>query len=151
MDTIKATCSELKGQLFLETLKSFGQAMLAVTGTSMLSSIWPGDILEVRRQNATEICQGEVVLFERDGRLLAHRVVAKLGGPERTLLVTRGDALRAPDSPVSPEELLGRVTAILRGGRRLEPRLTRWGRVASWVLSRSDLCTRLALRLKKRK
>jgi hypothetical protein len=151
MDTIKDTRSELKGQLFLETLKSFGQAKLAVTGTSMLSSIWPGDILEVRRQNAAEIRQGEVVLFERDGRLLAHRVVAKVGGPERALLVTRGDALRAPDSPVSPEELLGRVTAILRGGRRLEPRLTRWGRVASWVLSRSDLCTRLALRLKKRK
>jgi hypothetical protein len=151
MDTIKDTRSEVKGQLFLEILKSSGQAKLAVTGTSMLSSIWPGDILEVRRQKAAEICPGEVVLFERDGRLLAHRVVEKVSGPERTLLITRGDGLRAPDWPVSPEELLGRVTAILRGGRRLEPRLTRWGQVVSWVLSRSDLCTRLALRLRRRK
>jgi len=151
MDTIKDTRSELKGQLFLEILKSSGQAKLVVTGTSMLSSIWPGDILEVRRQNATDICPGDVVLFERDGRLLAHRVVEKVGGPERTLLVTRGDGLTAPDWPVSPEELLGRVTAILRGGRRIEPCLTRWGRVVSWVLSRSDLCTKLALRLKRRK
>jgi hypothetical protein len=142
--------NELKGRLFLEILKSSGQAKLRVTGTSMLSSIWPGDILEVRRQNAGEICPGEVVLFERDGRLLAHRVVEKVGRPERTLLVTRGDGLRVPDSPVSPEELLGRVTAILRGGRRIVPRLTRWGRVVSWVLSRSDLCTKLALCLKRR-
>jgi hypothetical protein len=149
MDTIKDTRSELKGQLFLEILKSSGQAKLAVTGTSMLCSIWPGDILEVRHQKAAEICPGEVVLFERDGHLLAHRVVEKVGGPERTLLVTRGDGLRAPDSPVSPEELLGRVTAVLRDGRRIEPRLTRWGRVVSWVLSRSDLCTKLALRLKR--
>ena len=150
MDTIKDPRSQLKSQLFLEILKSSGQAKLPVTGTSMLSSIWPGDILEVRRQNATEICPGEVVLFERDGRLLAHRVVEKVGGPERTLLITRGDGLRAPEPPVLPEEVLGRVTAIVRGGRRIEPRLTRWGRVASWVLSRSDLCTRLALRLRRR-
>jgi hypothetical protein len=151
MDTIIDTRSELKGQLFLEVLKSFGQAKLAVTGSSMLSSIWPGDILEVSRQDAAEICPGEVVLFERDGRLLAHRVVEKVCGPEGTLLITRGDGLRAAEPPVSPEELLGRVTAIVRGGRRIEPRLTRWGRVASWVLSRSDLCTSLALRLKRRK
>ena len=150
MDTIKDIRSELKGQLFLEVLKSSGQAKLAVTGTSMLSSIWPGDVLEVRRQNAAEICPGEVVLFKRDGRLLAHRVVAKVGGPERTLLITRGDRLRMPEPPVSPEELLGRVTAIVRGERRTEPRLTRWGRVTSWVLSHSDLCTSLALRLKRR-
>jgi hypothetical protein len=151
MDTIKDSRNELKGQLFLEILKSSGQAKLAVTGTSMLSSIWPGDIVEVRRQSVAEIRPGEVVLFERDGRLLAHRVVEKVGGPEGTLLVTRGDGLRETDSPVSPEELLGRVTAILRGGRRIEPRLTPWGRVASWVFSRSDLCARLAVRLKRRK
>jgi len=151
MDEIIETRNELKGQLFLEVLKSFGQAKLAVTGSSMLSSIWPGDILEVCRQNAEEVCPGEVVLFERDGRLLAHRVVKKVAGPERTLLITRGDGLREFDSPVSPEELLGHVTAILRGGRRIEPRLTRWGRVASWFLSRSDLCTSLALRLKRRR
>jgi hypothetical protein len=151
MDTIKDTRNELKGQLFLEILKSSGQAKLAVTGTSMLSSIWPDDILEVHRQNAAQVRPGDVVLFERDGRLSAHRVVRKVAGPEGTLLITRGDGLRAPDSPVSPEELLGRVTAILRGGRRIEPRLTRWGRVTSWVFSRSDLCARLAVRLRRRK
>ena len=150
MDTIIDTHRELKGQLFLEVLKSFGQAKLAVTGASMLPAIWPGDVLEVRRQDATEICLGEVILFERDGRLFAHRVVEKVGGPERTLLITQGDGLRAPDPPVAPEELLGRVTAIVRGGRRIDPQFTRWRRVASWVLSRSHICTSLALRLRRR-
>jgi signal peptidase I len=138
-------------QLFLEVLQSSGQAKLAVTGSSMLCSIWPGDILEVHRQSMAEISPGEVVLFARHGGFAAHRVVEKVSGPERTLLITRGDHLSHPDSPVSPEELLGRVTAILRGGHRIEPRLTRWGRVASWILSCSDLCTWVALRLKGRK
>ena len=150
MDTIIDTHRELKRQLFLEVLKSFGQAKLAVTGASMLPAIWPGDVLEVRRQDATEICLGEVILFEREGRLFAHRVVEKVGGPERTLLITQGDGLRAPEPPVAPEELLGRVTAIVRGRRRIDPQFTRWRRVASWVLSRSHICTSLALRLRRR-
>jgi hypothetical protein len=90
------------------------------------------------------------VVFEREARLVTHRVVEKLTGPERTLLITRGDALRVPDQPVSPEELLGRVTAILRGGCRLDPRLTRWARVASWFLARSEFCARVARRLSRR-
>jgi len=143
------TRSEVKGELFLEILYSTGQAMLAVTGASMLPAIWPGDVLEVHRQAASEISPGDVVLFTRRGGFAAHRVVEKVGGPERTLLVTRGDALRAPDAPVSPEELLGRVTAILRGGRRLEPRLTFWRWVAAWVFARSELCARIALRTKR--
>jgi hypothetical protein len=143
---MKDARSELKEELFLEILKSSGQAKLAVTGASMLPSIWPGDILEVHQQSLADIRAGEVVLYERDGRFAAHRVVKKAGEPERPVLITRGDALRTLDAPVSPEELLGRVAAIWRGGRRLEPRLTRWGRVASWVLARSDLSIRLALR-----
>jgi hypothetical protein len=139
------TRGELKRQLFLEILKSSGQAKLAVTGASMLPSIWPGDLLEVQQQAVSEVAPGNVVLCERHGGFLAHRVVGKVAGPKGALLITRGDALRTPDPPVSPEDLLGRVTAILRGGRRIEPGLTRWRRAASWLFSRSDLCTRLAL------
>src|SRR6266568_2706456 len=47
MDTIPDARSGLKGELFLEVLRTFGSARLRVTGTSMLPSIWPGDILEV--------------------------------------------------------------------------------------------------------
>jgi len=144
------TRSELEGEVFLEVLKSAGQARLAVTGTSMLPSIRPGDMLEVHRQGMEAILPGDVVLFLRNGGFAAHRVMEKAGEPDRTLLITRGDALRVPDSPVSPEELLGRVTAILRGGRRLDPRLTPWARVASWFLARSEFCARVARRLSRR-
>jgi hypothetical protein len=141
------TRSELKGELFLEVLESTGQAKLAVTGTSMMPAIRPGDILEVHRQGMETILPGDVVLFMRNSGFAAHRVLEKMQGLRQSLLITRGDALRVPDPPVSPEELLGRVTAILRGGRRLNPRLTRWARVASWFLARSEFCARVARRL----
>jgi len=138
--------STIQGQLFLEVLQSFGEARLAVTGTSMLSAIWPGDILDVQRRSPAQIAPGEVVLFAREGRFFAHRVLEKVCRRERTLLVTRGDRLQDPDPLVSGEELLGRVTAVMRGGRRLEPQLTPWDRAASWVLSRSELLTRMVVR-----
>ena len=132
--------------LFLDVLRSFGAARLAVTGTSMLPSVRPGDVLEVRRQSAAEVMPGDLVLFQREGRFFAHRVVEKIRRQGRTLLVTRGDRLLQCDPPVSPEELLGRVAFIVRGDSHVVPRLTRWGRIASWALSRSDLATRLLLR-----
>jgi len=150
VDTVKDTRSELEGELFLKVFESAGQARLAVTGTSMLPSIRPGDMLEVHRQGMEAILPGDVVLFLRKGGFAAHRVVEKAGEPERPLLITRGDALRVPDPPVSPDELLGRVTAILRGGRRFDPRLTAWTRVASWLIAGSEFCARVARRLSRR-
>jgi signal peptidase I len=139
--------SEVKSHLFLEVLRSFGEARLAVTGTSMLPAIWPGDIVEVRRQSAAEIFPGQVVLLERHGCLVAHRVVEKVSGMGRTILVTHGDRLQGPDATVSSEEVLGCVTAVLRGNRRSLPQMTLGCRVASWVLCRSELATRVLLRL----
>ncbi len=138
----------VKYQLALDVLRSFGQARLPVTGASMLPSIWPGDILEVRPDGVGEILPGELVLYVREGHLVAHRVVGIVREQGHTLLVTRGDRLKKPDPPVSPGELLGRVTWILRGNRRIVPRLTFWRRIASWVLCRSEFCTRLLLRLR---
>ncbi|PYV14176.1 MAG: hypothetical protein DMG21_19045 [Acidobacteria bacterium] len=174
MDFITESNSELDSALFVEVLHAYGMARLRVNGASMLPSIWPGDILEVRRPGEVKIASGELVLFERGGRFFAHRVVGMVEmpmaevrdarepirkrdgslkpilqrdeSPSRTFLVTRGDRQRRSDPPISPEELLGRVTAIVRGNRRIAPRRRWWGRVASWVLCRSDLCTRIVLR-----
>ena len=69
---------EAKFHLFVETLLRFGEGKLAVTGASMLPAVWPGDVLEVRRQEAAGVRPGDVVLFRREGRLVAHRVVEQL-------------------------------------------------------------------------
>src|SRR5947208_2795752 len=128
--------------MFLEVLRSFGSARLRVTGTSMLPSIWPGDILEVRRVSLPEIVPGQLVLVERLGRFRAHRVERKVEREGRTLLVTRGDRLLWPDPPVPTDNVLGRVTLIHRGSSRIVPGLTPWSRLAAWVLSHSEVCTR---------
>jgi hypothetical protein len=114
----------------------------------MLPAVCPGDILEVRRARVAQVQPGQLVLYERDGRLVAHRVVEKVCWEGRTLLLTRGDRLQMTDHPVSPDELLGCVMQVVRGNRRMNPRLTFWGKIGSSILSNSEFCTRLLLRLR---
>jgi signal peptidase I len=96
-----------------EVLHRFGEARVQVSGSSMLPSIRPGDVLTIRRRLADEIRSGEVAVFTRHDRLFAHRVVGHLG----RRLVTQGDRVPTRDAPVSEDELLGVVVSVSRGGR----------------------------------
>src|SRR5213594_1846470 len=123
MEPVTQSREAVKCQLAAEALRSFGEVRLRVTGTSMLPSVRPGDVLFVRRQDAMEALPGDIILFARDeGRLFAHRVVQKLNRRGELLWITRGDSLPQKDPPVSRQELLGRVTAILRGESPIDPR-----------------------------
>lgn len=102
-----------RAELLIDLLDRFGEARLRVTGASMLPSIWPGDVLTIRRRPLDQLRRGEVALFIRDGRFFAHRVVAQLGSH----LITQGETLPAPDSPVSCDELLGTVVLLSRWGK----------------------------------
>lgn len=72
--------------------------------------------------------KGDVVLFQSpDGRYVVHRVW-KL---EETRLQTLGDNCRFPDPWIPPEQVLGLVTCMERGGKTytLDSSLARmWGR-----------------------
>ena len=132
---------ELKNRLAADVLRSSGELRLRLTGTSMIPAIWPGEELLIRRDGAAEAGPGDVILFEREGRLCAHRVVRRMEGADGPIWITRGDRHTHDDPPVSSNELLGRVEGI--------PRLTAGRRAAAWVLRRSWLVTRLALRLRR--
>ena len=133
----------VKLDLAAEVLASFGQARLPVTGSSMFPCLRPGDLLEIRGPTGV-IQTGEVVVFERCGRLVVHRV-HRVVNRNGDLLITRGDRLRYPDAPVSAAAILGCVTAIERRGRRIAPRLTLLCRIVSSILRHTEFGTRAAL------
>jgi hypothetical protein len=145
LETTNAAKCDLAGQV----LRSFGTLRVRVTGSSMLPSLWPGDLLLIHQQDFCRISTGDIVLFARKGRLFVHRVVssASEGGSEQ--LVTQGDALREQDPPVTSAELLGRVSLVLRAGKWIAPR-TGLGLGGLWlgaIVSRSAQAAGLLLRL----
>ena len=100
--------------LMREVLERFGSARLRAFGGSMRPAIEPGDVLHVTRASASRIEPGAVVLVERDGRLFAHRLVARDAGAR---VITRGDAHRHHDPAVPDADVLGVVTHVVRGKR----------------------------------
>ncbi len=113
--------NSLKCELAAEVLRSSGKLRLQVTGWSMLPSLLPNDTLMLERSQGEEVSAGEIVLFLRDRRLFAHRVVAKTGQGSDLRIVTQGDGNAQPDPAVSESELLGRVNFVMRDGRLMEP------------------------------
>jgi len=139
-----------KCELAEKTLRRFGSLRLRVTGFSMLPSVWPGDLLLIRRQEMEQIYPGDIVLFACYGRLIAHRVVFKTDDPEAPRLITRGDALPSQDSAISPAELLGKVSGILRAGEWIQPprRLSFGARTVAMLVSRSGRAAGILARLR---
>jgi len=137
----------VKCQLAADVLRSSGNLRLQVTGWSMLPSVWPGDTLFIEPVSAHAVSQGDIVLFQRDRRLFAHRVVAQSGQCE---LITRGDAMPTTDAPVSEAELLGRVSRIERDGRSLQPhgQVRRQARVFGALIHRSRIAARVVFRMR---
>jgi hypothetical protein len=114
-----------KRELAAEVIRQFGEVSLRVTGTSMLPAVWPGDVITVRRQSAAELPLGQIVLCYRNQAFSAHRLIGK--GDDG--LITHGDSLR--------------------GGRSVALSSAWWHRAAASIVQRSELCTRILLRLKR--
>ncbi|MGH9685113.1 MAG: S24/S26 family peptidase [Candidatus Acidiferrales bacterium] len=107
-----------------ERIRTRGSATLRVAGRSMYPWIRPKDIVFVRRWDFDRLFPGNVVLFQRNGSLLVHRVirvVSAKAGDEGTLHVaTKGDAVADEDAPVTHAEFLGRVSRIHRKHRHID-------------------------------
>lgn len=140
------TRSACRHAMAADILRAHGQIRIAAYGLSMLPSLWPGDVLTVKQESLDDIAEGEIVLCERNGQFVAHRVLRRpsAGDP---YLVTRGDALPFEDEPVARYKVLGRVVSVERRGRPLPSvptcstrtrvfgqLLSSWGRVRSLAL-----------------
>jgi signal peptidase I len=129
--------------LVAEIAQSHGKVQLKVTGASMLPVICPGDLITVQRCNPRELQPGEVILFERNGGIAAHRILEV----SDKVIVTRGDALPSNDAPISHGEVVGRIEFVRRDGRPVCLHPSAWQQIVGAILQRSERCTRVFLRL----
>lgn len=92
-----------------------------VEGTSMGSTIRPGDLLVVAPVGGARFRRGEILLYEGRWGPIAHRLVGIRRGPGGgSVLIFRGDGVTAGPEAVAPSRVLGRVVAVERGGRVLD-------------------------------
>jgi signal peptidase I len=143
MDLAERVHDAAKHDLAAEVIRQFGEVRMRVNGASMLPSVWPGDVVTVRRRDTSELLPGRIVLCYRDGGFIAHRLVGQRGEE----LITRGDSHGFEDSPFRPDEVLGEVVSIQRRGRSVAVAQAWWHKACSWLVARSEVGTRLLLRV----
>jgi hypothetical protein len=134
-----------KNELAAETIRRFGSLRLRVTGSSMLPTVRPEDVLLARHCRIDEAGPGDIVLYLRHRRLFAHRVTSRAAAQ----LITQGDGLAKADVPVTAHELLGKVTRVMRRGKtiRHESKPGFPARMAAALFRRSASAGRLFNRL----
>lgn len=123
-DRTLAAAASPRLNLIAAKLHANGSGCFRVLGASMFPWIRSGDYVFVRRIPIEAASAGHVILYERDRRLFVHRVIRRVVSESTllpsTLLITKGDALDAADTPVTAAEFLGRITRIHRGHRHLD-------------------------------
>src|ERR1700675_3075390 len=98
----------------------FGRTMrLRVFGESMLPAIWPGDVVEIESCSLENVQAGEIVLAQRNDRLVMHRLLAHCG---QNNFLLRGDSVACPDPPFPSQALLGRLVRRADERPALTPR-----------------------------
>jgi hypothetical protein len=134
-----------KLDLAAEVLRAGGSLRLQALGSSMLPSIWPGDVLCIEHKAGDEIVPGDIVLVARVGRFFVHRLIEKCDSG----WVTRGDSLPQSDEAFAEVQVLGKVSVIHRKGRVVsaKPRISWLNRALGWMFCRWDLLRNVALRM----
>ena len=135
----------VRTELFADVLRQFSTARLVVTGASMLPAIWPGDALTIERKELAELRAGEIVLAEREAKLIAHRV--KSVGDR---LITQGDSMPQCDPPftTSRDPWPGGCDSSQRPRHFSRTNVLAARCLA--ILRRSDFCMRMTLRIGRR-
>ncbi len=93
------------------TGQATGPLRLPMLSGSMAPTLPVGCVLEITPADGRGVAPGEVAVLARDGRLVAHRVLLRVGGGRTGWLLEMGDANRRGHwRPVT--DVVGRVRAV---------------------------------------
>jgi hypothetical protein len=134
-----------KLELAAQVLASGHTLRLQAFGTSMLPSIWPGDILSIDQRPEEEIVPGDIVLVARQNRFFVHRLIER----DKSGWITRGDSLPLDDEPATEVQVLGKVSLIHKTTGSVAPaaQLSLITRMLAGTLCHWDSFRNIALRL----
>ena len=92
---------------------------IRAAGSSMRPLIKEGDILVVKSVAPQKLRRGDIAVFDLGKQLCAHRLIKKNFCANRWVFLAKSDKTFYADTPFSEQDLLGRVSCIQRGRRRI--------------------------------
>jgi hypothetical protein len=99
-----------------EVLRQTGEVTVPAFGFSMGGALGKADALVIRAARAESARCGDVVVFRRFDRWVAHRLIWKFGPRSEFIGLTKGDAIRGADRPCPKKaDVIGVVVACKFG------------------------------------
>ena len=112
--------TELSGKEVFSWLDDCGKLSLNVQGNSMVPFLRSGDTVILEKPG--EIRKGDIVVFERKGYYIMHRVISIKNG----FIDTLGDNLITPETDIPVENVVAIVSDVIRKGKELTPKSIVW-------------------------
>jgi signal peptidase I len=109
---------------------------LPLHGGSMLPLLHDGDQMLVSH-DLSSVRAGDIVVFQREQNLVAHRVMVTVNSSRGRELRTKGDSWLYYDLPISEKQIFGTVLAVRRANRQMRLDTPAWqasGRAVAGVM-----------------
>jgi hypothetical protein len=123
--------ADILPELISHILRDGHNVRFKAPGKSMRPAILDGDCLMVEPIGPTAIKMGDIILYQAEERIIAHRVmdigkgeIPKTPTAARIAhysFILRGDASYSYDEPVYPDQILGKIVSVERNGRIINP------------------------------
>jgi signal peptidase I len=110
IDSPGSTYQHIVQDLVKQSLATQGFARLRVISDSMIPLLNIDDIVLVEQVPLRDYRRGDIIVVIRNGEFITHRLVRLT----RDFWYTKGDRFHYLDEPISPDEIVGKVTAIER-------------------------------------
>ena len=102
---------------FKEELTQGRSVVLPCKGYSMYPAFKPGEKLIVEPFDSEKISLNDVLVFENENQLIAHRLIS-FRSTEGSYL-TQGDSCLFEDNCVEASAILGKITFVVKNGRKV--------------------------------
>ena len=86
-------------------------------GLSMAPVIRDNDAVILEKTDTGSIRRGDIILFGKDSRLIAHRVIRRSDCSGKTEFLTKGDAAFDFDGTIAADRVLGKIISVARNNR----------------------------------
>ena len=88
-------------------------------GWSMRPFIRDGDFIVVNPVKSSSIRKGDIVFYSNaENKIIVHRIIRKYKKNDRIIVLIKADATLSPPEKMDIQNVLGKVVAIERNGRK---------------------------------
>lgn len=109
---------------------------IPAVGSSMFPTSQSGDTITVKPAKATDVSVGDVIVYVRGKRMIAHRLISKRIRNNEIVLICQGEFFSKPDPLIEGRQVLGKVVAVKRNGRNIRFD-TFWRRLIGLLLAKT--------------